>query len=589
MAGGAAASRNRRHRGDVGTAFFRVVDQHLLLLAGVTLKVSIDDKVVSQHVTDESGRIVIPVPAGSFDRFAVVARKNGLAPMKVHMKGRRMGALEIPRTYALTMGPATSIGGIVRDDLGQPIEGVSVSLPESNPRDGGREVPDLDGVSARTDREGRWHIDFVPADMDFGARRFTFSHPEFLSVFDSSRYQPNPTAEHLRSRSAVTVLFRGVSITGRVLGREGNPIAKASVGLGRRDWNPKTKTDDHGRFQFRNAAAAESLVSVQADGHAPEVKSVQVRDGIPPFEFRLGPGRTIRGSVADSQGRPLANANIAVDLWNGIRILDWHTKADAGGRFVWDAAPSDRVILTAWKEGYRVVRLAIEPADKEVVFKLVAASPLRIRGTITDAATGLPIETFTVVPIVHPGDILMLDSARAHHGGRYVFSEAQNAQPYTIRIEAKGYLPATSPQYPHDGGEQVFDARLNNGRWIEGVVRDPDGSPLAVAEVVLATGNGVSIEAGKTSQPDHHPHLLTDIDGRFSFSPPDGDARIVALLDQGYAEAIAQPLEEGACLADMLQAASEAASRELYESPANRWPTRRLSPTWMRSDPNRCA
>ena len=43
---------------DVGTVFFRVVDRSTKQpLAGVTLKVSIDDKVVSQHVTDESGRI----------------------------------------------------------------------------------------------------------------------------------------------------------------------------------------------------------------------------------------------------------------------------------------------------------------------------------------------------------------------------------------------------------------------------------------------------------------------------------------------------------------------------------------------------
>ena len=57
--------------------------------------------------------------------------------------------------------------------------------------------------------------------------------------------------------------------------------------------------------------------------------------------------------------------------------------------------------------------------------------------------------------------------------------------------------------------------------------------------MVLATGNGIHIDGGKTYQRRHHPHLLTGPDGLFSFSPPDGPFRIVALHDRGYAEATA--------------------------------------------------
>jgi RNA polymerase sigma factor (sigma-70 family) len=531
---------------DVKTVFFRVVDRTTKQpLQGVTLKVSTDGRVVSQHVTDESGRIVIPVPEGKFSRFVVAARKDGLAPMKVHLKGPRAAELEIPRTYALAMGSATSIGGTVRDDAGQPIEGVSIALLESDPRDDVREVPDLDGISVRTDRSGHWHIDVVPEGIDFDRYQFTFAHPDFLSVIDSSRSQPNPTAQQLRSRSGVTVLTRGVSITGRVLNREGRPIAGASVKLGRRGWYSNSKTDDQGRFQFRSAAAAETLMSVQADGHAPEVRSVQLRDGLPPLEFRLGPGRTIRGGVADSQGKPLANAYVVVSSSNEPQVASRRSSTDAQGRFVLEHAPNDRVFLSAGKDGYQSQRLAIEPSVNETAFKLVAGAPLRVRGTVTDAATGLPIETFTVVPSVHPGDTLILDSAKVHRGGRYVFSEVKYRQPYTIRIEARGYLSLTSPQYPPDGGEQVFNVRLDKGRWVEGVVHGQDGKPLAGADVIFVTHRGISIEGGKTYQRNHHQHIVTELDGRFSFAPANGDARIVALHDQGYGELLAQQSDEG--------------------------------------------
>ena len=108
----------------------------------------------------------------------------------------------------------------------------------------------------------------------------------------------------------------------------------------------------------------------------------------------------------------------------------------------------------------------------------------------------------------------------------------------------QGLSPRRLTRTPNDAGEQVFDARLNKGEWVEGVVRGSDGAPLAGAEVIVATGEGIHISGGKAYQREFHPHLLTGPDGRFSFSPPDGPFRIIALHDLGYAEATAQQLAE---------------------------------------------
>ncbi len=530
---------------EVGTVFFRVVDQEAKQpLSGVILKVWVDGKIDGQFTTDASGRIVIPMPRKAFNHLTVTARKDGLAPRKIQLRQAAAPEIEIPRSYTLVMAHSTSIGGIVRDEEGHPIEGVVVVPYETSPRDRARESIDLNDVSVRTDREGRWHIDLIPEGYDLGDLQWTFSHPDFVGSSDSSRFQPNATPKELRSQSGVTVLYRAVSVTGRVLNREGHPIAGASVRLGARFGDPTVKTGADGRFRFRNAPARERSLTVEAAGHAPETMSVRVHDGLPPIEFRLGPGRTIRGRVLDSQGRPLANAHVSASRWRGLQNLDWRSRTDSDGRFTWDGAPSDRVVLAAFKEGFRTAELSIEPSDKEAVLRLTPTSRLRIRGTVTDAVTGRPIESFTVVPNVEPGGILMLEEARTHHGGRYVFSDAQNGQPYRVRIEAKGYLPAVSPAFPHDAGEQVFNVRLGKGRWVEGVVRRHDGSPLSGTEVILVSGNGISIDGGRTYQRQHHPHLLTGPDGRFAFSPPGGDCRIIALHDRGYAEATAQQLDE---------------------------------------------
>ena len=98
--------------------------------------------------------------------------------------------------------------------------------------------------------------------------------------------------------------------------------------------------------------------------------------------------------------------------WRGWQTLDWHTRSDAAGRFVWEHAPKDPIILVAFKEGYRAVYVTNEPSENEALLKLTPAARLRIRGTVTDAETGLPIEAFTVVPMVEPGDILLLEAAK---------------------------------------------------------------------------------------------------------------------------------------------------------------------------------
>ena len=49
------------------------------------------------------------------------------------------------------MERGTSIGGIVRDEQGRPIEGVTVAFYRNGPEDRGREALDFDEITARTD------------------------------------------------------------------------------------------------------------------------------------------------------------------------------------------------------------------------------------------------------------------------------------------------------------------------------------------------------------------------------------------------------------------------------------------------------
>jgi RNA polymerase sigma factor (sigma-70 family) len=523
---------------EVGTVFFRVVDKATKQpLPAVSLKVWINGKVDREHITDDSGRFTFRLPEKVPGRFAITARRDGLVPMRVSLRSIAARETEIPRSYTIAMEPGTSIGGIVRDEEGRPIEGVTVTFYDNSPDDSGREAFDFRTITARTDGQGRWRVDLIPAGFDLGRLHFTFSHPEFLSQVDAVNNQPIATPKELRSQGGVSVLRRGIAVSGRVLDRNGRPIGGASVRLGGRSGTVDVATDAIGHFLVRNATARETVVTAQAAGYAPEMQPLKVKAGLPPIEFRLGPGNPIRGRVVDSQGQPIVRAGVSVLNWKGYQALNWQTETDALGRFRWSDAPSDEVSLFANKAGYSSTQFNLKPSDQEHVLTL--ARVLVLRGTVVDAQTGRPISTFTLVPGVRATWIPVL--GKIIHGGRYerpfddLGSERQR-----IRIEAKGYRPAVSPFYENDAGEQVFDVRLEKGDWVTGAVRGQRGEPLSGAEVIVAGFPGLQISGGKAYQRNFHSHTVTDAGGQFAFSPPEGPYRLVALHNQGYAEASAE-------------------------------------------------
>ena len=244
----------------------------------------------------------------------------------------------------------------------------------------------------------------------------------------------------------------------------------------------------------------------------------------------------------------MAGAYVGVNGWRGMQLLDWRTETDSEGRFVWDSAPADRVVVGAGKLGYSSVdNVTINPSDdKDIVITLNRGGALRIKGTVVDQQTGKPISSFRIIPAVMGGnEIWLLDQAINGRDGRFQFGPTLGNEQHLFRIEAEGYLPVVSPVYSRNGGERVFDARLTKGPWLEGTVKNTAGKPLKGAEVILVTGYGISIGGGSSYQRENHPHQITGVDGRFSLSPPIGDSRLRgasrAGLRRGDQEAVRLP------------------------------------------------
>ena len=155
-----------------------------------------------------------------------------------------------------------------------------------------------------------------------------------------------------------------VALTGRVLDQQGSPIAHAMVErspsryyldawledptkLGPWNTNPLTiglpvlgyrsiqkqygrpmvQADARGHFRFEAVKLGEYVLTVEADGYAPQHQHIKIQPEGEPQEFRLKPGRMVRSRVVDSTGRPVPGACVVLNRW--------HIHTDRAGFFHW--------------------------------------------------------------------------------------------------------------------------------------------------------------------------------------------------------------------------------------------------------------
>ncbi len=228
--------------------------------------------------------------------------------------------------------------------------------------------------------------------------------------------------------------------------------------------------------------------------------------------------------------------------------LDWTTKSDAEGRFVWDSAPWDLILCTLTKPGFVMAgQREFRAGPNEMLVTMYP--PLRVRGKVVDAKSGQPIPRFTVVD----GNYYRFSNRDGKLGqvnwdrggmvrnftkGHY---EAEYAHPLVaavaVRIEAEGYLPATSEPFKMEAGDVSFDVKLERGSGPSGVVRGPDGRPLAGATVVLSTRSlRAQLYNGKFHETGY-PQVITGRDGQFSFPAQTEPYRLFTYHEKGFAEA----------------------------------------------------
>ena len=502
--------------------------------------------------TDERGAATLLYPPQQAVSFTLHVQSPGHVP--VTLPGTRVDAGEFTRDYSATLERGLSIGGLVRDQDGQPVSGVEVVVARVV-QDGRKDYTQTDFDVALTDGAGKWSSAAMPSG--FTGFSFQLRHPEFKPAIYSqaegnTASERQITGTELLAGKAAMTIQRAVRVEGIVADGDGHAVTNADVYWGRGavvQKKPALKTDDRGRFSWVAWEEGRAALAVLAPGLAPRFQSILIEPEMKPLRITMTKARPFRGQVRDTDQAPVPGATVKVETWHNSSLLAWRTQTDAEGRFTWDSAPSDNVQFLVSASNYLSMRMEMA-TGREGVFALRKIS--RVLGRVLDAETHKPIDDFKIIRgrSYSPGQPIRWERYNTTHGRHGEYSMRLDDYPngqMQVLVEAPGYLPATSPAFSKPGW-YTNDFALRKGKGVGGVVQGPDGKPAGNATVILVdTSEGAYMDQPGQfrSNGSNEDSLRTDAQGRFEFSPRfDADALLVS-HEQGYAEIKVRQLAAG--------------------------------------------
>lgn len=452
----------------------------------------------------------------------------------------------VPSRFTAELEAGWSVGGIIVDAAGKPVEGVAVR-PSMEYKKRPGDVRQLGvGTHLKTDGAGKWHFDSVPASM--GEVSVEIDHPDFKSLrrpLTRGEFE----IERGREPASKIVLDRGLTVTGRVTDEAGKPIAGARIRTKFLNDIREAKTGEDGTYRLVGCEPRTARIVASAEGRAPDVKELNIDQAMGPVDFRMKPGGTVRIRVLDAQGNPVPKARIFFQRWRGhyayFEFDHVSQYADKEGVWVWNEAPLDEFQADICSDdGMDLIDQPLTARAEEYVFRL--PPPLVVTGKVIDAVTKAPIKAFRVVPGVRSSESHMNwipSQTYSASDGHLQFRRDRGDFAHMFRIEADGYKPTVSRDFKSNEGNVAIDFELERGNDIIAKVVTPGILPAVGANVALGVaGSQISIKNGDIDDGStYSTRETTDKAGRFHFPPQDKDFQLIITHPSGYAHIKSKP------------------------------------------------
>lgn len=524
-----------------------VVDPDGKPLAEVEVNINTDGSKFPMY-TDSKGKVSFNIPNAKNTRLTLQAKHD----QYLSEVGKWSDGKSIPKKYTIKLVKGTAIGGIVHDEDGQPIEGVSVMI--HNIVRTSNTVHITSNQLATTDSSGRWQGQVLETPAKPLLMRLAHNdYPGGRSIKSLASWKELKTLEH------VLVLKKGMVLQGRVTDPEGEPIAGALVCLGRDRLDSSKKfaiADTEGNYRFGNLIAKETAVVVAAQGWAPDLRYVEIREDMKSVDFQLQPGKTMQILVTDPEGVPISGATVYADSWRKHRNLPeklYYRQTDDTGIWESDSLPEDEVTFHAISRDYMSSRKNTFLANGKTQ-TIVMSWKLKVAGKVVDAESGLPIEKFTFIsgygqknltPPIYWGGYT---SSEGTHG-KFQMQFREPREGYYVGIQADGYRPAVSILVRDDERNVTLRFEMKAGMGPSGIITTPDGKPAADVELTgAAAGQLLYLENGivKTHLDTDNGmiRVATDQQGKYVLPFLESEMTLVCLHETGWAQITSKQLAE---------------------------------------------
>jgi peroxiredoxin len=169
--------------------------------------------------------------------------------------------------------------------------------------------------------------------------------------------------------------------------------------------------------------------------------------------------------------------------------------------------------------------------------KLNSSEDIKVTGSVVDAQTGKPLQSFTVTEGRWDSPYAAFNwlptQRTTHSNGTFTVFLMKQGEPPGVLIEADGYLPQSSGIITSAETNLTFS--LKKGSGPAGILLKPDGKPAAGVTVYLAdVRNGVDMD-GQNIRTDCR-STRTDEAGRLSFAPLLGAFAVIVEDAAGFAQ-----------------------------------------------------
>ena len=418
---------------------------------------------------------------------------------------------------------------------------------------------------------------------------FTLNVPDVKEIqLVALRKDSLPVVQRIHPGSAdatIELKFEeGLTLDGNVLSTDGIPVANTRLILGRNDL-PKVQfptyvkssweSDADGRFTIGGLAANTSYeIEVAPPFGETEMFSVRVSESNPVLDLRLSDAYFVMGRVVDLYQDSVQEARVSFLLVEqesefflrppfGPDERSPSTATDANGEFEIGPLQRDRKLTLVARHEKLGSSSVLQVASGEHDVELVLSGMVRVIGRVLDAATGEPIDDFTLFAV------------RGDGSRKYSYADSKGEISSMVDPKTVGFVVDSSEYSVHVSTGITLESideydlgeiALNRSRQLTGQIYDAASREPVVGATVLHSDSRLTESVGTrwgiiiSKYMGETARAITNDKGEYLLNRVSGDSTQLEVYAEDYQDQVHQ-IDGGTTVFDVALVKKSTSSR----------------------------